>query len=352
MSPASNRVTFAPGQDGAVVDDQGQPVRVGVLLPTREMAITGSYAMTALIDFAREAERLGFDSLWAGDSLTARPRLDPLIVLAAVAAITERVTLGTAALTAVLRNPLIGANMITSLDHASGSRLAIGLGSGFPVPESADEFAAVGVPFTDRVRRLDETARLWRAAWRSRRSPGAASFNGRYWQVTGLDRLPPPAAAAGPPLWLAGSDTPSVLSRVASMYDGWLPFLPTAGAYRNAWGQIGELARRQGRPAGSITPALYVTVHVDENARAAKAELERYVQAYYRRPLEEMATIQAYHYGTATECADWLGGYLKAGARHIVIRIGSLTPAAQLTEIANVLLPSLRGMGSPAPMPE
>lgn len=325
------------------MDDPGQPVRVGVLLPTREMAITGNYALPPLLDFAREAERLGFDSLWAGDSLTARARLDPLIVLASIAAVTERVTLGTAALTAALRHPLIGANMITSLDHASGSRLAIGLGSGFPIPESADEFAAVSVPFADRVRRLDETVRLWRAAWRDRESPGSASFEGRYWQVTGLDRLPPPAALGGPPLWLASSDTPSVLSRVASLYDGWLPFLPSADAYRKAWGQIGELARQQGRPAGSLTPALYATIHVGRDARAARAELDRYVQAYYRRPLEEMAAIQAYHYGTAAACADWLGGYLEAGARHVVIRIGSLAPAAQLTEIADVLLPALRG---------
>lgn len=321
------------------MDDPGQPVRVGMLLPTREMAINGDYAMAPLLDFAREAERLGFDSLWAGDSLTARARLDPLIVLAAVAAVTKRVTLGTAALTATLRNPLIGANMLTSLDHASGSRLAIGLGAGFPIPESADEFAAVGVPFADRVRRLDETTQLWRVIWGGHQT----SFNGRYSQVTGLDRLPPPATAGGPPLWLASSDTPAVLSRVARLYDGWLPFLPSADAYRTAWKRIAELASQHGRPAGAVTPALYATIHVGRSAVTAKAELDRYLRAYYRRPLEEMATIQAYHYGTAAECADWLGGYLEAGARHVVIRIGSLTPAAQLAEIAEAVLPALRG---------
>jgi len=313
----------------------GQPVRVGLLLPTREMAINGDYALGPLLDFARAAERLGFDSLWAGDSLTARARLDPLIVLSAVAAVTERVTLGTAAFTAALRNPLIGANLITSLDHASGSRLVMGLGAGFPIPESADEFAAVGVPFADRVRRLDETARLWRAAW----GPTPAAFDGTYWQVTGLDRLPPTATPGGPPLWLASSDTPAVLSRVARLYDGWLPFLPSADAYRKAWDQIAELVQEQGRPAGSVTPALYATIGV---GRAAKDELDRYVRAYYRRSLQEMTAIQAYHHGAADECADWLGGYLEAGARHVVIRIGSLTPAAQLAEIAEMVLPTLR----------
>lgn len=54
-----------------------QPLRVGVLLPTREQAILGERGASSLLDFARRAEQLGFDSLWTGDSLTARPRLDP-----------------------------------------------------------------------------------------------------------------------------------------------------------------------------------------------------------------------------------------------------------------------------------
>ena len=63
-------------------------VRIGVQLPTREMAITGDSSVPPLLEFAREAERLGFDSVWTGDSLTARPRLDPIVVLSAVSAVT------------------------------------------------------------------------------------------------------------------------------------------------------------------------------------------------------------------------------------------------------------------------
>ena len=72
------------------------PLRVGVQLPTRERAIVGDLAVGPLLAFARRAKALGFDSLWTGDSLTARPRLEPVVVLSAVAAVTERVTLGTA----------------------------------------------------------------------------------------------------------------------------------------------------------------------------------------------------------------------------------------------------------------
>ncbi|MFF5569109.1 LLM class flavin-dependent oxidoreductase [Streptomyces sp. NPDC012623] len=319
-----------------------QPVRVGILLPTREQAILGDYSASPLMDFARQAEELGFDSLWTGDSLTARPRLDPLVVLSAVSAATRTITLGTAALTPALRHPLIGANMVSSLDHISGARLVLGLGSGFPVPETQDEFAAVGASFAGRAGRLDEIAALWRTCWASVRPGAPDAFDGRYWQAAGLDRLVSPPRPDGPPLWLAGSDTPRVLDRVARLYDGWLPFLPKAEAYGTAWRRIEELRREAGRPEGAVTPGLYATISVDPDERRARAGLEDYIEHYYGRSLEQMSAIQAYAWGSSEACAEWLAGYVRAGARHIVIRIGSLRPEAQMREIAEVLLPAVR----------
>ncbi|MEU1089977.1 LLM class flavin-dependent oxidoreductase [Streptomyces sp. NPDC005892] len=316
--------------------------RIGVLLPTREQAMTGDFGANPLLEFARAAESYGFDSLWTGDSLTARPRLDPLVVLAAAGAATSRITLGTAALTPALRHPLIGANMLASLDHVCGSRLVLGLGSGFPLPETEEEFAAVGVPFTGRVGRLDENADLWRTAWQATLPDAPTSFKGKYWQAEGLDRLPPPNRPGGPPLWLAGSDTPRVLSRVARRYDGWLPFLPSAEAYGTAWQEIQRLAAEHGRPSDAITPGLYATVTLGPDRAAARRELEHYIEHYYGRSLDFMASIQAYAWGEAEEVAEWLAGYVRAGARHIVLRVGSLTPAPHLEQIARAIAPALR----------
>jgi alkanesulfonate monooxygenase SsuD/methylene tetrahydromethanopterin reductase-like flavin-dependent oxidoreductase (luciferase family) len=316
--------------------------RIGILLPTREQAINGTYAATPLLDFARQAEALGFDSLWAGDSLTARPRLDPLVVLSAAAAATRRITVGTAALTPALRHPLIGANMVAGLSHVAAGRLVLGLGSGFPMAETEEEFASVGASFQGRVGRLDEITELWRTAWRSADEGEPTEFQGRYWQAENLDRLPSPAVPGGPPLWLAGSDTPKVLARAAARYDGWLPFLPDVDAYGRARRRIAELAEEAGR---EVTPALYATVTVNSDERAAEAELEHYVSHYYGRSLDQMRTIQAYAWGSAEKCAEWLGGYVRAGARHLVVRIGSLDPEPQLKEIAEVLLPAVRALG-------
>ncbi|MEU3181038.1 LLM class flavin-dependent oxidoreductase [Streptomyces albidoflavus] len=318
------------------------PPSVGVLLPTREQAINGTFAAAPLLDFARQAEELGFDSLWAGDSLTARPRLDPLVVLSAAGAVTSRVTLGTAALTPALRHPLIGAHQVASLDHVAGGRLALGLGSGFPMPQTEEEFASVGASFAGRAGRLDEIVALWRRAWHATDAGAPVDFEGRHWQATGLDRLPAPQRPGGPPLWLAGSDTPKVLERVARHYDGWMPFLPSADSYATAWRRIGELAAAAGRPADAITPALYATITVNDDAAAARAELEHYIEHYYGRTLEQMAAVQAYAWGSAEECADALAAYVRSGARHLIIRIGSLDPEAQLKQIADVVLPRLK----------
>jgi alkanesulfonate monooxygenase SsuD/methylene tetrahydromethanopterin reductase-like flavin-dependent oxidoreductase (luciferase family) len=323
-------------------DDRQHPLQIGILLPTREQAINGTHAVAPLLDFARNAENLGFDSLWAGDSLTARPRLDPLIVLSAAAAVTRHITIGTAALTPALRHPLIGANMAASLSHVGAGRLILGLGSGFPMAETEEEFASVGASFQGRVGRLDEITELWRTAWRSGEEGEPADFQGRYWQTENLDRLPSPAVPGGPPLWLAGSDTPRVIARVAARYDGWLPFLPDVDAYARARRRIAELAAEAGR---TVTPALYATVTVNSDERAARAELEHYISHYYSRSLEQMSSIQAYAWGSAEKCAEWLSGYVRAGARHLVIRIGSLDFEPQLKEIAEVLLPAVRALG-------
>ncbi|MFD7710607.1 LLM class flavin-dependent oxidoreductase [Streptomyces sp. NPDC059786] len=330
----------------------GDRVRMGVLLPSRESAAVGEWAMAPLLDFAREAERLGFDSVWTGESLLARPRLDPLVVLASAAAVTSGITLGTAALTAALRPPAIGAHQVASVDRAADGRLVVGLGAGFPVPETEAEFAAVGVPFAGRAARLDETAAVWRRAWGRPAATGPwpdedpwGAPGGPDREGAGLDRLPPPAAPGGPPLWLAGSDTARVVRRVARLYDGWLPFLPDAGLYARAWGRIRRLAAEHGRAPDAIVPGLYATVLIDPDRERARKQLDAYTHAYYGQPLERMTAFQAYGYGTASECARWLGGYVRAGARHVVLRIGSLDPEtqrAQLAEAARRLVPALR----------
>ncbi len=307
-------------------------VLIGIMLPSRETAVTGRHDAAAILEYARAAEYYGFDSVWTGDSALARTRVEPLSLLGAVAAVTERITLGTAALIGPLRHPLLTAAQAATVDQLSGGRLILGLGSGAPTPESRAEFEALATPFGDRARRLDETVALCRRAWTT-----GGGFSGSIWQIDDLGGALPPAQPGGPPLWLAGGDTERVIKRVVDGYDGWLPYLPDADAYARAWNRISERATRP------ITPAMYATVYIDDSRVRAHDALDRYARAYYRQPLDVMSSIQAYCGGSAHECAEWLARYVEAGARHIILRIGALDPHPRM--LAEHLLPALRQVG-------
>ena len=104
------------------------PVEFGVLLPTREAVMSGHPETASMLSMADRAEAAGFDSVWVGDSLTARPRHEPLTMLAAVAGRTRRVRLGTAVLLPALRHPVVLAHVIGTLDRVSEGRIILGVG--------------------------------------------------------------------------------------------------------------------------------------------------------------------------------------------------------------------------------
>src|SRR5205823_6869894 len=124
-------------------------VGMGVVLPTREAAMAGGPEVEPLLAFAERAEELGFDSVWAGDAPFARPRFEPLTLLAAAAARTRRVTVGTAILLPALRHPLLLAHAAATVDRIAEGRLVLGVGAGWV----QQEFDALGVPFDQRVGR-------------------------------------------------------------------------------------------------------------------------------------------------------------------------------------------------------
>lgn len=306
--------------------------RVGLLLPTREAAVSGDWDARRLVDLARRAEDAGFDSVWAGDSLLARPRLEPLTLLTAVAVATHSITLGTAALVAPLRHPLPAAHAVTTLDRLCGGRLIIGMGAGFPYPASDAEFAALGVPFTQRLGRLVETVRIWQHLW-SADSPPA--FTGRYWRFGSLEGFPRPVRPTGPELWLAGAG-PRALAHAGARFDGWLPYLPDPAAYQNARAAIEAAAAAAGRQTEAITPGLYITVLPHHDPQVGRRELDAYARAYYGQPLDVIERVQGFVTGTSEQCAARLRAYAEAGARHIVLRVGALDPAPWLETVAGL----------------
>src|SRR5258705_6529990 len=137
----------------------------GVLLPTREAVMSGRMETGPLLAMAERAEAAGFDSIWVGDSLTARPRHEPLTLLAAVAGRARKAELGTAVLLPALRNPVLLAHQVATLDRLCEGRLIVGIGIAADTPSIRRDFEATGVPFDKRVARMNEAMRLCQALW-------------------------------------------------------------------------------------------------------------------------------------------------------------------------------------------
>lgn len=301
---------------------------IGVLLPTRHLGIGENSART-VIRAARAAEDCGFDSVWVGDSLVARPRLDPLTALAGVAASTRRVAIGTAVLLAAMRPPLPTAHALAGVDLLSDGRLIVGVGAGASVPATEEDFRAAGAGYEGRVRRLYDTVDLWRAVWSGFKAPHLRSFP----DLAGLTLEPRPAQAGGPQLWLAG-EGPHTLRHAGAEFDGWLPFSATAEGFGGAAASVRTAADTAGRP--QPTMAAYLTVTIDDDPVQALMEQTNFAEAYYGVPYDFMKAVQGYCAGTADEVAARLRSYVAAGVEHIVLRLAGNLFFEQLERAATV----------------
>jgi alkanesulfonate monooxygenase SsuD/methylene tetrahydromethanopterin reductase-like flavin-dependent oxidoreductase (luciferase family) len=292
-------------------------VSIGYLLPTRDAVTLGRPAALPLIALGARAEALGFDAVWVGDSPLARARHDALSMLAALAARTERVALGTAVLLAALRPALLLAQSIATVDQLAEGRLILGVGAGFPFAETERQFAAVGVPYAGRVGRMQETIAAARALWSAPGEP--VSYAGRHVHLSDIALAPAPHRPGGPPVWLAGAGEHAE-RRVGRIADGWLPYPPRAEDYARGLERVREAAAQAGRAQAPV-PGLYATVALDASPRAAQQRLRRNVERYYGQPLELISSIQAMYAGTPDGLRDWLAPYLAAGARHVILRV-------------------------------
>jgi alkanesulfonate monooxygenase SsuD/methylene tetrahydromethanopterin reductase-like flavin-dependent oxidoreductase (luciferase family) len=267
-----------------------------------------------LLALAERAESLGYDAIWVGDSLLSRPRHDPLTLLAAVAARTRKPLLGTAVFLPALRNPVVLAQQVATLDRISEGRLVLGAGIASDVPSIRAEFVAAGVPFEGRVGRMMEGLRLARALWTGE----PVDWDGR-WKVEESALGPTPHRAGGPPIWLAGSVRPA-LERAGRHFDGWFANEADLAKWRSQLAEVREIVREAGRDPANFTAAVYVTLALDENATRAGQRLDAFLENYYGRPAAVMRKAQGCYAGPAAGAAGYLKGYAEAGADHLIVR--------------------------------
>jgi alkanesulfonate monooxygenase SsuD/methylene tetrahydromethanopterin reductase-like flavin-dependent oxidoreductase (luciferase family) len=290
------------------------PPKIGYLLPTRERIMEGRPETASLLKLAEKASDLGFDSIWVGDSLTARPRHDPLTLLAGVAGRIPGIAIGTAVLLPMLRNPVILAHQVATLDQLSDGNLILGVGFAADRPNIRAEFAAAGVPFEHRIGRMLEGLRLCKALWTGE----PVDWDGR-WQMTQAVIGPTPARSGGPLLWIGGNLAPS-LDRAGKFFDGWFPIAPSAPDFGAGLAHVRNIARERGRDPQSVSGAMYLTLSLDDDATKADDRLNHFLTQYYGQPAPATRRRQACYAGPAAGVAEWLNTYAEAGASHLVLR--------------------------------
>ena len=235
-----------------------RPLKVGVQLPEVERVVR----WPELADMARTAERIGLDSIWVGDHLLYRDRgAEPVgpweawSQLAALAAITSRVSIGPLVASTSFHDPAMLAVKANAVDEISGGRLILGLGAGW----NETEYRAFDFAFDHRVSRFEEAFTIIRALLRE----GHANFEGEYFSVRDLPLVPPPRRPGGPPL-LIGSTGPRMLEITLPHVDAWnawfISFDNSVEGYLPLRDRVDDACRAVGRDPAEVERTLAVLV--------------------------------------------------------------------------------------------
>jgi probable F420-dependent oxidoreductase len=204
-------------------------MRFGLALPHYDFSMPGGLPVTFehVAGAARDAEQLGFDSVWISDhfflSLSGyggddepRGSLEPMTTLAGLATVTERVRLGTLVVGAPFRHPAVLAKQATAVDLLSDGRMDLGIGAGW----YGDEFEAFGVPFGevgDRFAMMEESLQVLGLLFEE----GPAEFEGPRFSLRNAYNHPRAAQSPRPPVWLGAKGGDRSLRLAARYADGW-----------------------------------------------------------------------------------------------------------------------------------
>lgn len=258
---------------------------------------------------ARKCDDMGLDSLWSIDRV-AYDNLEPLTLLAAAAAVTNKIRLGTSVLLPAVRHPVLVAKTVATLDFLSGGRVTLGIGFG----SRPNDFSAVEVPFESRGSRAEEAIKLIRRLWTEEN----VTHQGRFFQVTNLTIGPRPIQSPHPPIWMGGS-AESVLRRVGRMAQGYICSSSSIPEFAKIWDKIEGSAKATGRNAAEIEKACLTFMVIDDNKAKAIEACEAYLNRYYgavRMDVEKHLLA-----GSAEACAERIRATFAKGLQTLIIGI-------------------------------
>ena len=254
-------------------------------------------------------DEYGYDSLWLSDRVVSeRLTLEPLIALAMVAAYSERLKFGTSVLALSLRNPVMLAKEMATLDFLSNGRFlpAVGLGQ-----EDPTEYEACGVSKDLRGQRVDEALGLIRRLWCEER----VTHHGKFFTLNEVTVTPRPAQKPCPPIWIGGRSR-AAQRRVGRLGDGWLVSSALPEEVRDGAHMVFSTAAQNGRQIEEDHIGVLIGYYIVPDSQDAASLAGPYVGRH--RPDVPFSEYSAL--GTPEQVKTTLIDYLKAGASKVVVR--------------------------------
>jgi len=309
----------------------------GVLLPTRGVILQARDVpdLSPIFDLAGAAEETGYDSIWVGDSILAKSRMEALTTMGALAARTRRVKIGTAVLLAALRHPVVLAHALATLDVLSAGRILPGIGVGRSEPLLEHESENCGVPFKTRATRLEEGLEILKRLW----TEDKVDFAGKIFTLNKVELLPRPVQKPRPPIWLASNLVERGLKRVALQGDGWITNVPSPDTYRQCWEKIEGHAKAAGKNPADLAKILYLTVHVGGDGQRARDEGSQFLSNYYHKAPGEMEKLLVTTMGSPEDCLRTIANYKTLGVSTFIVRFAAKDQMGQLKLWSEQVLP-------------
>ncbi len=264
---------------------------------------------SAFYDFVGLCDDIGVDSLWFSDRIIgSQAVLEPVVAMAALAAVSKRMKFGVSAITLAMRHPVVLAKELATLDFLSNGRtlLVAGLGQDDPA-----EYDAVGIPKAERARRTDEAIQAMRLLWSQER----ASFQGRHYRFADVSVTPKPVQQPGPPIWIGGHSD-AALRRAGRLGDGWLP---SAITVQEAAAGV-EAVRRYAVEAGRQVPEDHYGVYLTCAIGDTHAQAEHIFLSTPVRRREDARPAAYCVYGSAEDIITRIQEYAAAGVTKFVLR--------------------------------
>jgi alkanesulfonate monooxygenase SsuD/methylene tetrahydromethanopterin reductase-like flavin-dependent oxidoreductase (luciferase family) len=322
-------------------------MELGLTLPNRGV-IFGATTVDEMLELAEEGEQSGvFGSIWVGDSIMAKPRLESLTLLAALAARTRRAKLGAACLASFpSRHPVLLAYQWASLDVISqGRTILVPCMGGGGRGDFAREFQVMGVDPARRAALMEESILVIRRLF----AEDEVTVQGEFWRFEGA-RVAPKPVQQPLPIWIANnvqlltsSETTMerALRRVGRLADGWMTTHVWPREFAERWQRILRYTREEGREPKAMRSSVYFNVNLNTSRESAFEESKRFLDTYYmtnntRETLERWVAM-----GRPDEVVGRIRDFAAAGVDTLTIRFPSWDQRGQLRWFLRDVAPAL-----------